>query len=70
MTVTLTVPVPPGAVTVSVWPALLTTMLEPAFEPKNTENAPVRLVPVRVTVLPPAVDPAGGVIPESVAVPP
>ena len=60
VTVTSTVPaVPAGAVAV-IWVALLTATLVAAVEPKATPVAPVKLVPVIVTEVPPAVGPEDG----------
>ncbi len=59
VTRTSTVPVPAGAVAV-ICVALLTVKPVAAVAPKVTAVAPDRLVPVRVTVVPPAVGPAVG----------
>ncbi|GDY52301.1 hypothetical protein SVIO_029240 [Streptomyces violaceusniger] len=56
--VILTVPVPAGALTV-IWVGVLVRMMA-GVAPKRTWVAPVRLVPVRVTVLPPPVGPEVG----------
>ena len=59
VTVTSTVPVPAGEVAV-IWLALL-TLKEPAALPPNlTAVAPVKLVPVIVTLVPPADGPVFG----------
>ena len=42
------------------WVALTTTTFVPAVAPNLTAVAPVRLVPVIVTLVPPAVGPAAG----------
>ena len=53
VTVTSTVPVPAGAVTVRL--VAVTPLIEvPAVEPKWTAVAPVKPVPVTVTEVPPA----------------
>ena len=60
VTVTSTAPaVSAGAVAV-ICEALTTVTLVATFEPNSTAVAPVRLVPVIVTVVPPAVGPAAG----------
>ena len=60
VTVTSTVPaLPAGAVAVTC-EALTTVTLVATFEPNSTAVAPVRLVPVIVTVVPPAVGPRTG----------
>ena len=62
VTVTSTVPaVPAGAVAVMLV-ALLTVNAVAAVPPKLTALAPVRLVPVIVTMVPPAVGPEDGLI--------
>ena len=54
VTVTSTVPVPAGAVTVR--PVAVTAVIPvPGVEPKSTAVAPVKLVPLTVTEVPPAV---------------
>src|ERR1700677_1066219 len=59
VTVTLTVPVPAGEVTVR--PVAVTPVMPvPGVEPKSTAEAPVRLEPVTVTEVPPAVEPLVG----------
>ena len=59
VTVTSTVPVPAGAVTVSEV-ALFTVTPVPAVAPKSTAVAPVKPVPVSVTEVPPATGPLFG----------
>lgn len=54
-----TVPVPAGVVAVT-WVALLTVNELAAVPPKFTADAPLRLVPVTVTDVPPAVGPLEG----------
>ena len=62
VTVTSTVPaVPAGAVAV-IWVALLTVTLVAAFEPKLTEAPLTKFVPVIVTMVPPVVGPAVGLM--------
>lgn len=58
VTVMFTVPLPPGLVTVICVPE--SEMILPAAPPKLTLVAPVRLVPVIVTVVPPSVVPLDG----------
>ena len=61
VTVTFTVPVPDGAMTVSESPPPATLMEVPGFEgPKSTAVAPVKPVPLTVTVLVPPVGPLVG----------
>ena len=60
VTLTFTVPVPGGEVTVSEV-ALVTSIEVPGFDaPKSTAVAPVKPVPVTVTEVPPAVGPPEG----------
>jgi hypothetical protein len=59
VTVTLTVPVPAGDVAVIVV-ALVTLKLVAVVEPNLTVEAPVKLVPVIVTPVPPLVGPVLG----------
>ena len=59
VTVTSTVPVPAGAVAVT-WVAEFTIKPVAAVVPNLTPVAPVRLVPVMVTEVPPAVGPRSG----------
>ena len=61
VTVTLTVPVPAGEMAVTEV-ALLTTTPVAAAVPNLTPVAPVRLVPVMVTEVPPACGPEVGLI--------
>jgi hypothetical protein len=56
---------PAGAVAV-ICVALFTVKLAAGAAPKRTAVAPVRLVPVMVTVLPPAVAPLAGETPVTV----
>jgi hypothetical protein len=65
VTVTLTVPVPAGEVAV-IDVALLTTTPVAALAPKWTAVAPVKLVPVMVTLVPPAAGPDVGLMPVTV----
>ncbi len=65
VTVTSTVPVPAGAVAV-IGVALLTVKVVAATVPNLTPVAPVKLVPVMVTEVPPAVDPEVGLMPVTV----
>ncbi len=65
VTVTSTVPVPDGAVTVRLV-ALITVTKVPAVVPKWTALAPVKPVPLTVTVLPPAGAPLVGLSPVTV----
>ena len=61
VTITLTAPaaVPAGDTTV-IWPALLTVNEVAALAPNLTAVAPVKLVPLIVTLVPPATSPDGG----------
>src|SRR5713226_808630 len=59
VTVTSTIPDPDGLVAV-IWVALLTTKLAATAEPNLTAVAPVKLVPVIVTDVPPAIGPLFG----------
>ena len=61
VTVTSSVPVPAGAVAV-ICVALFTVKLVAAVTPKFTAVAPVKLVPVMVTLVPPLVGPAVGLM--------
>ena len=65
VTVTPTVPAPEGEVTV-IEVAVFAVMV-PGLVPNFTAVAPVRLVPVMVTTVPPPVDPWFGEIGMSVA---
>ena len=58
-TVTETVPVPAGTVTVKLVEVTSLTPV-PGVEPKSTAGVPVKLVPLTVTVLPPAWGPLFG----------
>jgi hypothetical protein len=62
VTVTSTVPVPVGEVALMLV-ALLTVKLEAAVVPNFTALAPVKPVPVTVTVVPPVVGPELGPMP-------
>ena len=69
VTVTSTVPVPDGEVTVSEV-ELSTVMALPGFAvPKSTAVAPVKPVPDTVTEVPPAADPLLGLTPVTVGRP-
>ena len=59
VTVTSTVPVPAGAVTVRLV-AVATLIKVPRVKPKWTAVAPDKLVPLSVTEVPPAVGPLPG----------
>ncbi len=59
VTVTSTVPVPAGEVTVRLV-ALTTVSVVPAVAPKSTLVAPVKPVPLTVTKVPPAACPLVG----------
>ena len=63
--VTLTVPVPAG-LTAVIDVALFTVKLVAGVEPKSTAVAPVRFVPVMVTVVPPLVEPVAGLTADTV----
>ena len=65
VTVTSTVPVPAGAVAV-MDVALLTVKVVAAVAPNFTAVAPVRLVPVMVTEVPPVLGPVVGLTPVTV----
>ena len=60
VTVTPTVPAVPAGVVALTWVGLTTVRLVPATVPNFTAVAPVRLVPVRVTMVPPVVVPVVG----------
>ena len=65
VTVTLTVPVPAGEVTVRL--VAVTPLIEvPGLVPKSTAVAPVKLVPLTVTEVPPAAGPLEGLTPVTV----
>jgi hypothetical protein len=68
VTVTSTIPAPAGEVAV-IEVALLTTTPVAALAPKWTAVAPVRLVPVMVTLVLPASGPAFGAMLVTVGVP-
>ena len=59
LTVTSTVPLPAGEVAISSLSST-TTKLGEALEPKSTLVAPVKLVPIMVTDVPPVVGPLVG----------
>ena len=59
------VPVPAGEVAV-IWVALLTVKEAAAVPPKLTAVAPLRFVPVIVTLVPPAGGPVLGLMPVTV----
>ena len=65
VTVTSAVPDPAGDVAV-MCEASTTVTFVPAFDPKRTEVAPVKFVPVIVTLVPPPVGPAAGLSPVTV----
>ena len=62
MTATLAVPAVPAGVVAVMEVAFTTTTLVAAAPPRATLVAPVKLVPVMVTVWPPAVEPVDGLI--------
>ena len=65
VTVTSTVPVPAGEVTVRL--VAVTTLIEvPGLVPKSTAVAPVKLVPLTVTEVPPPAGPLFGLTPVTV----
>ena len=68
-TVTSCTPVPAGAVAVT-WVAELTVKLVALVAPKRTAVAPVKVTPVIVTTVPPAVEPEAGLIPVTAGAPP
>ena len=55
-------PAVPAGVTTVIEVALVLTIDVPAVPPNVTEDVPVKLVPVIVTVVPPAIGPDDGVI--------
>ena len=67
-TVTCTVPVPAGAVTVRLVSVTLLSPV-PGVEPKSTAVAPVKLDPLTMTELPPAWGPLVGLSPVTVGGP-
>ena len=66
VTVTSTVPVPGGAV--AVIEVAESAVIVAGVEPKSTEVAPDRSVPVIVTLVPPAGGPVDGVMPVTATV--
>src|SRR5580693_1316708 len=50
-----------GATTVTLWPVVVTVIVDPAVVPNLIDVAPVKFVPVKVTVLPPVIEPLRGV---------
>ena len=60
ITRTSTTPAACGGATAVICVAPLTVKLVAAVEPNSTALAPVKLVPVMVTLVPPAVGPAAG----------
>src|SRR5882672_4302780 len=66
VTVTSAGPSAPGGVTALMLVALLTTMFGTLAPPIVTMLPDMKLVPVISTIVPPAVDPLGGVIPVTV----
>ena len=62
VTLTVTAPLPAGATAV-IWVAELTTYAVAAVPPKLTAVAPVKLVPVMTTLVPPPVGPDVGASP-------
>ena len=64
-TVTCTEPVPAGATAVMLV-AEFTVTLVAAVVPKFTEDALVKLVPMTVTEVPPAIEPLTGPMPDTV----
>lgn len=69
VTVTSTGPAVAAGTTAVIWVAESTVTEVAGVPPKVTEVAPVRLVPVSVTVLPPEVLPWLGLMPLSVGAP-
>ena len=61
VTVTLTVPDPAGEIAV-IWVSLLTEKLVAVFGPNATAVAFVKLLPLIVTVVPPAAEPEVGLM--------
>ena len=66
VTVTSTVPVAPGGAVAVMLVALLTVKFVALVAPNLTAVAPVRLVPVIVTVVPPVAGPVLGLSPVTV----
>ena len=60
VTVTSTLPADSAGLVAAIWVALFTVKLVAAVVPKSTAVAPVRLVPVTVTLVPPAEVPVVG----------
>jgi len=60
VTTTLKAPAACAGVVAVIWVALLTVKLEAAVPPKVTAVAPIKPVPVIITVVPPAIGPAAG----------
>ena len=60
VTVMLVAPAAPGGATAVIEVAELMVKLVAAVAPKDTALAPARLVPVRVTLVPPAIAPVDG----------
>jgi hypothetical protein len=58
-----TVPAVPAGLVALIWLAELTVKLEAALLPKSTAVAPLRLVPVMVTTVPPMLVPEVGLMP-------
>jgi hypothetical protein len=63
LTVTLTVPGEPAGVVAVIWVELTTVTAVAAALPKVTVAPDAKPVPVRVTALPPAVEPLAGEMP-------
>jgi hypothetical protein len=63
VTVMSTVPAVPAGLVALIWLAELTVKLEAALLPKSTAVAPLRLVPVMVTTVPPMLVPEVGLMP-------
>jgi hypothetical protein len=61
-TVTSTTPAEPAGATAVTWVALFTVNDVAATDPNRTDVAPVRLLPVIVTLVPPAVGPVVGLM--------
>ena len=60
VTVTSTVAAPSAGAVAVIWVALLTVKAVAAVDPNFTVVAPVKLVPVMTTEVPPTVDPEAG----------
>ena len=65
VTITSTVPLLAGLIAV-IWVSLSTVKLVAAVEPNETLVAPVKPLPVMVTLVPPFVDPLVGLTPVTV----